>query len=589
MVNKVKITTQHLLQFQQQQQQQQQQPQTIADTGHQTSLQDQANEAAYASRQAALPPYRPAPTYADVMQRKISQAPIPQPTPKHVQSSQQIHHDFNQNIVNSRIYAQSEEGLAYSQPEIHTHPHSVNYSTEGHGHYNIGSGLPDYSGQSVSMFPDIFQDQATYLQYRLHDRPTNLSMQPTYSSPELNTQGLPQEYAVNNMFNMNESYVYQYKPPPPYPRASNSTPDLAAQTGSRLISDSPDLLSRKTLRDSGLSSHSNLELSIDNLSETIPEVVQISADTVETESGIEEVQQNTTELDDASSVHSDSTFHVKETDSETEDSFVRSIPQRQSSTKSLVKVRFVSPSKAPPPSTMKEVATKRESFRSMMIARSGSFTPGVLRENAGSRLLPKNRSLRVKDKASIEEPILETSRTSNKSNVNETPVTSEDPVKLNIKNVLDKVTQDSISISSAENNVAGSGREVMRSQSDVNKPNKVKVIHEKAVSVDSSTERQQLLDKLKFSEPDVCTITENERVIGSKQRLVDYEESDSDPDTPSSPIGPLKLAAMNGLTMSRPMVLALMNDETRAPKDERVCNIVFCSPVAYCMFICFVF
>jgi hypothetical protein len=27
---------------------------------------------------------------------------------------------------------------------------------------------------------------------------------------------------------------------------------------------------------------------------------------------------------------------------------------------------------------------------------------------------------------------------------------------------------------------------------------------------------------------------------------------------------------MNGLTMSRPMVLALMNDESRAPKDERV-------------------
>lgn len=30
------------------------------------------------------------------------------------------------------------------------------------------------------------------------------------------------------------------------------------------------------------------------------------------------------------------------------------------------------------------------------------------------------------------------------------------------------------------------------------------------------------------------------------------------------------MAAMNGLTMSRPMVLALMNDESRAPKDERV-------------------
>ena len=43
-------------------------------------------------------------------------------------------------------------------------------------------------------------------------------------------------------------------------------------------------------------------------------------------------------------------------------------------------------------------------------------------------------------------------------------------------------------------------------------------------------------------------------------------------DKPDGPIGPLRLAAMNGLAMSRPMVLALMNDETRAPKDERVSN-----------------
>lgn len=39
-------------------------------------------------------------------------------------------------------------------------------------------------------------------------------------------------------------------------------------------------------------------------------------------------------------------------------------------------------------------------------------------------------------------------------------------------------------------------------------------------------------------------------------------------------MGPLKMAAMNGLTMSRPMVLALMNDESRAPKDERVSHFI---------------
>ena len=35
-------------------------------------------------------------------------------------------------------------------------------------------------------------------------------------------------------------------------------------------------------------------------------------------------------------------------------------------------------------------------------------------------------------------------------------------------------------------------------------------------------------------------------------------------------MGPLKMAAMNGLTLSHPMIMALMNDESRAPKDERV-------------------
>jgi hypothetical protein len=35
-------------------------------------------------------------------------------------------------------------------------------------------------------------------------------------------------------------------------------------------------------------------------------------------------------------------------------------------------------------------------------------------------------------------------------------------------------------------------------------------------------------------------------------------------------VGPLKMAAMNGLTLSRSMIMALMNDESRAPKDERV-------------------
>ncbi|XP_060590251.1 tyrosine-protein phosphatase non-receptor type 21-like [Ruditapes philippinarum] len=572
----------HMSNYHQQQQQQQ----------HHMGVQnspDPTEDPNFASRKAALPEYRHAPDYATVMKQKMTQSqmtqqPQQQQQHHHVHSNQHINHsnqhiqhsnhqmhhsnqqihDLNQNIANTHIYAQSEDGLAFSQPEI-SNPH-VSYNPEGP--YQMGGPVRNYP---MTMYTNVFQDQTTgnFMQYRMNERQTNLVMQPTYSSPELNTQGLPQQYSTNEFLNVNEQYVYQYKPPPPYPRASNSTPDLAIQTHFRLPSDSPDLLSRRTLGESALSSRSNLEVSIDNLTDTIPEVVQISETTVETETGLAEVQHHSLEIDDASSDHSNSTFHVKETDSEPDEPFVRAIPQRQSS-KSKITVRFVAPNKAPPPSTSKEVATNRESFRRMMIARSGSFTPGVLRENS-KRLNHINRSLRVKEKNSIDEHILETNRSVNKSPSNENMEEQKDPVKENVKNVLSKVTESSgLIIENGSENT--SGREVMRSQSDANKTNnKVKVIHEKAVSLDSSAERQQLLDKLKHSEPEVpSTISEHERLVSSQEKLVDYEDSDSDQgDTPASPVGPLKLAAMNGLTMSRPMVLALMNDETRAPKDER--------------------
>lgn len=572
----------YMAQYHQQQQQQQQ-------TGLQTSL-DPAEDPTYASRRAALPGYRHAPDYATVMKHKMNQSQMNQQQQhQHVHGNQNIHHsnqqmhnsnqqmhhsnqhihhsnqhihDLNQNIANTHIYAQSEEGLAYSQPEI-SNPH-VSFNPEGH--YQMGSPVRNYP---MSMYATVYQEQTTgnFMQYRMSERPTNLVMQPTYSSPELNTQGLPQQYSGNEFLNVNDAYVYQYKPPPPYPRASNSTPDLAIQTHFRKPNDSPDLVSRRVLGDSALSSHSNLEVSVDNLTETIPEVVQISENTVETETGIAEVHHNSPEVDDASSDHSNSTFHVKETDSEPEEAFVRAIPQRQSS-KSKITVRFVAPNKAPPPSTSKEVATKRESFRRMMIARSGSFTPGVLRENS-KRLNHVNRSLRAKDKNSIEEHTEAKIGRSVEKSPNKDTTETKDPVKENVKNVLNKVTESSaLVIENGSGNTPG--REVTRSQSDANKTSdKVKVIHEKAVSLDSSAERQQLLDKLKHSEPEVpTTISENE--MGSRERLVDYEDSDSDQEeVPKSPIGPLKLAAMNGLAMSRPMVLALMNDETRAPKDER--------------------
>ncbi|WAR19251.1 PTN21-like protein [Mya arenaria] len=548
-----------LAQYQQLQQQQQQQ---YMDQQHQaqqymeteSQVVDHSTDTDYAKRQVHLPAYRQAPSYAMVMEQKMAQ--MGQAQSQHVSSNQALQHDINQNIQHAEIYVHSEQGLAYSQPNINSHAYSqpdinlqaqqaANFATEGH--YQMqGTPVRNYPGHSVSMYPNVYQDHGDYnVNYGL-ERQTNLVVQPTYSSPELTTQGLPQDYTTN-MFSMDQSYMFPYKPPPPYPRASNSTPDLAAQTASRSIGDSPDLISRKTLGVSAMSSHTNIERSVENLADIIPDGVQISEGTSQPRRSNIGVH---SETDDASSDHSNSTFHVKETDSETEDSFVRSIPQRQSS-QSKVTVRYVPPNKAVTQCTSKDVATRRESFRRMMIARSGSFTPGVLNQNS-QRLMHTNRSLRAKEKNNIEESILEISRTSKKS-----PDTKEtkDPVRENVKNVLNKVAQNAAR--SVESNGVispASGREVLRSKSDTNKAfNKVKVVHEKSVSVDSSQERQQLLEKLKYSEPEVATISENEQLFASREKLVDYDDSDSETEVPESPIGPLKLAAMNGLTMSRPM------------------------------------
>lgn len=557
--------------------QQSQQPQIIK-----TPYQDPTLDPNYASRLAALPAYRHTPDYETVMRQRMSQM---QPQ---MHAPQQIH-DVNQSLAHSHIYATPEEGLAYSQPEI---GHSIPaYSPENN--YQMGAQVRPYAN-SVSMYTNIFQENNDYMQYRMGDRQTNLVMQPTYSSPELNTHTVPPEFHQDHYLTVNETFAMHYKPPPPYPRGSNSTPDLAVQTINSNVSNSPDLISRKTLGDSAFINQSSS--SVENSAQAIPEVVTISEEPerlhevsvdVQTSQNAQDTQN---EQDDAASDHSNTTFLVKETDSETEETFVRSVPQRQSS-KSKVLVRFVDPNKAPPPSTSKDVATRRESFRRMMIARSGSFTPGVLKEQP-SRFVNINRSLREKEKNSIEEHIQEVNKSSptipprkvtenveNKQPEIKQKTDSESHKSAN-KSVISQNSNVISHSSSASENfdisrvVPAPGREVIRSQSDVNKQtnNKVEIKHEKSVSVDSSKERQQLLEKLKSAEMDMPdTIVEHDRLSGSMDNLV-VEDSDSETEKDEKskgPIGPLKLAAMNGLSMSRPMVLALMNDETRAPKDER--------------------
>ena len=513
-----------------------------------TPYQDPKQDPDYANRLAALPAYRHAPDYDTVMRHKMSQMH------QQVHTTQQIH-DVNQNLAHSHIYAQSaEEGLAYSQPEIR---HSVPaYSPETN--FPMGTPMRNYAN-SVSMYTNLFQETNDYMQYRMGERQTNLVMQPTYSSPELNTNTAPPEFPHDHYLTVNEAFaMHQYKPPPPYPRGSNSTPDLAVQTINSNVSNSPDLISRKTLGDAAFMNQSTSDRSIENIAQVIPEVVTISEEPETLQVNTPDIRASPNEHDaqndDASSDHSNTTFLVKETDSETEETFNRSAPQRQSS-RSKVLVRFVAPNKVPPQSASKDVVTRRESFRRMMIARSGSFTPGVLQEQP-TRLSKINRSLREKEKNSIDEHIQEVNRSSptvpprklidnvdNETDVHQVQNTTEH-VSDSVTNQ-PVITHDSSVIShnsSASENfdisrvVPAPGREVIRSQSDATKQtnNKVEVKHEKAVSVDSSQERQQLLDKLKHVEMDVpYTISEHTWLSASQENL-GPDDSDSESEKVSS-------------------------------------------------------
>ena len=506
--------------------------------------QDPKQDPDYANRLAALPAYRHAPDYDTVMRHKMNQ----------MQQQQQVHttpqiHDVNQNLAHSHIYAQSaEEGLAYSQPEIR---HSVPaYSPENN--FPMGTPMRNYAN-SVSMYTNLFQETNDYMQYRMGERQTNLVMQPTYSSPELNTNTVPPEFSHDHYLTVNEAFaMHQYKPPPPYPRGSNSTPDLAVQTIKSNVSNSPDLISRKTLGDAAFMNQSTSDRSIENIAQVIPEVVTISEEPETLQVNAPDIRASPSEQDgqndDASSDHSNTTFLVKETDSETEETFNRSAPQRHSS-RSKVLVRFVAPNKVPPQSASKDVVTRRESFRRMMIARSGSFTPGVLKEQP-SRLANINRSLREKEKNSIEEHIQEVNRASPtvpprklNDNVNSATKAKQDrkksdsvtenalkqPVIANDSSVIshNSSASESFDISRV---VPAPGREVIRSQSDATKQtnNKVEVKHEKSVSVDSSQERQQLLDKLKHAEMEVpYTISEHTWLSASQENL-GPDDSDSE-------------------------------------------------------------
>ena len=408
-------------------------PQTPPQPLHQSQSSDQS----YSARQAALPAYRPTPSYEEVMRFKMSQqTAVQQPTIRHAM-----------------------QGSGKSLPPVQ--PCYFGYTDTKH---NIGSEIPGYAPENdyvnsstinninnysnSTMYANVFQEEKNkYIaQYRMNNEHTsNLIMQPTTSTPELNSQAIPQQYPVDNMMG-DPSVPLHYKPPPPYPtpRGSSSTPDLAVQTQRAAhISDSPDLVSRKTLGLSALGLQTNYDIQDNTLTKTFPKPLDLNPvgnisnkEVIRTDLSAAAPQISVSQADtadacdqdhdDASSDQSGATFHIKDTDIESDDeSSNRGTLKREGSKReSNIQIKYVAPNKAPPPSTSKELVTRRESFRRMMIARTGPIVPStftaddkttsgiqnaaiVIPEQTDHSLVNKNQSKPVERKHSLQQAKVE--------------------------------------------------------------------------------------------------------------------------------------------------------------------------------------
>ncbi|XP_063146273.1 tyrosine-protein phosphatase non-receptor type 21 isoform X2 [Candoia aspera] len=134
-------------------------------------------------------------------------------------SDKQSHSMRNLNIGNSYAYSRP-DALVYSQPEIREH---ANVASPHSGHYPFNL---NYSFHSQSSYPYPAERRLVV---------------GAVSVPELtNVQLQAQDYPAPNIM---KTQVYRPPPPYPYPRPANSTPDLSRHLYSS--NSNPDLITRR--------------------------------------------------------------------------------------------------------------------------------------------------------------------------------------------------------------------------------------------------------------------------------------------------------------------------------------------------------
>jgi len=131
------------------------------------------------------------------------------------------------------------------------------------------------------------------------DRTSSLIIYPTYASPDVTQKSsLPNASVFSTSDHILNDFGFHYKPPPPYPRPTSSTPDLASQTMRAKKTNSPDLISRRSIHSTGLMIESFLDQSVENLAIDAQKITlnqQMAA-------------QSKQNLDDSSSIHSGRTM-----------------------------------------------------------------------------------------------------------------------------------------------------------------------------------------------------------------------------------------------------------------------------------------
>ncbi|XP_013390400.1 tyrosine-protein phosphatase non-receptor type 21-like [Lingula anatina] len=538
----------------------------------QTSLQD--------PRQMLLPAYRPSPSYDQVMQQRM----------------------LGGNIGDSLVYSHPET-MAYSQPEIRTESiynmqeQYVNL-VRGQGHrnghvvINNGGGGGGGSGERGSVV----------------DRVNSMNMYPAVSTPELNTQGTqPPPYCPPHLVTTDSSYCF--KPPPPYPRPSRSTPDLASQTNARTISDSPDLVSRRNINPNAVPAHPPPSYaqyhSFDDLA------TQVRAGQTCEVSALEQhtLDQNFEDQQNMINIHHGAAL-VSQTDPQVAAPVVTTEPvavnhKMYKSFENLADLKFDEVpiefeddddgegggEREPPPPDLLEEERKSN-------ASDATFHEHFSEPEEETRPHVRERKSRSKsDPSAVAVPAPAPATAIRHSyHYSDSSQDSTSAITKSIKPpVFDEsiVQQRSRAASVGTGAVKSSAQQTPEEAGAKGQDSKAEfTVGSANTAYDSDKESIQCLDVTALDKDDaggrshsksssIDTTSSGHGVLQGgpgplgdvKRRSKKKTEMDSSEDEDSElkhrSIGPLRLAAMNGLTVSRPTLKAQQNDEARAPKDER--------------------